>query len=119
MSPDDAAYAALNLRPGARWAEVTDQWRHLVKLYHPDRNPLLGSHEHRRLLEVNAAYEHLKAVAGRPPADGRVVVEGPPGDRREAWERVWDVATWPSWLPGIASATMVRGPSDRRGVVES
>lgn len=118
MTPDDAAaYAALNLPPGAALPAVTDAWRHLVKLYHPDLNPLLGAHERRRLLEVNAAYERLRALP-RAAADGRVALEGPPVTRSRAWEQVWDVRSWPAWVPGVSGASAVKGTCDRRAAVE-
>ena len=120
MTPADiAAYTALNLRPGADWGDVTASYRHLVKLYHPDHNPLLGSHEQRRLLEINAAYEHLRSVHSRiVPENGRVVLEAAPAPaRREAWERVWDARTWSTWIPGVTNATAVKGMSDRRATV--
>src|SRR6266498_3548496 len=117
MTPSDsAAYAALDLEPGAPWHEVQEAWRRLVKRHHPDHHPATDG---KRLQEVNAAYAHLRAFAARVPPDGRVAVEQrADGVRARTWERAFDLRTWPRWMPGVTAASPIVGMSDRRGTVE-
>lgn len=55
MSGEEAAFAALGLRPGAGRAEVNEAYRRLIKIHHPDRNGGDG----RRAAEINRAYTLL------------------------------------------------------------
>jgi DnaJ-like protein len=117
MSPaETAAYAVLDLEPGAPFPDVIAAWRRLVKRHHPDRNP----HEDgTRLREVNAAYAHLQQWVRRVPPDGVVSVQRLVGARRaEAWERAFDTSRWPNWMPGVTSTSAILGMSDRRATIE-
>ena len=60
MSDDD--WRVLGLEPGASAAEARERWLDLVKQLHPDRHgdPAAA----RRLAEVNAAYDRLRATFG-------------------------------------------------------
>ena len=114
MTPADAAaYAALDLAPGAPWASVHAAWRGIVKLHHPDRN-LTG--DPRRLQEANAAYSHLcrrLAIVHHEP--GRLVCRRrSPLDRRALWDLVWNTPTWGAWMPGVQHVERVSGVCDQR-----
>lgn len=62
MEPDASAYHALGLAPGADAAAVEKAYRHLIKLYHPDRGGDPG-----RAAEINSAYQQLRWRFGMQP----------------------------------------------------
>ena len=59
MSTLDDPYAILGVDPGAGGAELTAAYREQAKRWHPDRNG--GAESQRRMAEVNAAYDLLRA----------------------------------------------------------
>jgi hypothetical protein len=114
MTPADAAaYAALDLAPGAPWASVHAAWRGIVKLHHPDTN---RAGDHRRLQEANAAYSHLSrrlAIVDAEP--GRLVCRRrSPLARRALWDLLWDTPRWGSWMPGVQHVEKIAGVCDQR-----
>jgi len=114
MTPADAAaYAALELAPGASWPDVHAAWRGLVKRHHPDTN---AGGDSRRLQEANAAYSHLcRRLAIVDAAPGRVACRRRmPYGRRAVWDLLWRVDAWGSWMPGIHHAQRVAGGCDQR-----
>ncbi|MCI0371094.1 MAG: DnaJ domain-containing protein [candidate division NC10 bacterium] len=61
--PEEDPYAVLGLEPGASREEVKAAYRRLVAQYHPDKVTHLGKEfqdlAHRRLLQIQRAYQHL------------------------------------------------------------
>jgi hypothetical protein len=117
MTPADAAaYAALDLAPGAPWASVHAAWRGIVKRHHPDTN---RAGNPRRLQEANAAYSHLSrrlAIVDQEP--GRIVCRRrSPLARRAIWDLLWNTARWGAWMPGVQHVERIAGVCDqRRGI---
>jgi hypothetical protein len=68
VSVVDDPYAILGVDPGAAQAELTAAYREQAKRWHPDRNG--GAESERRMAQVNAAYDLLRAgwspVSGTP-----------------------------------------------------
>src|SRR3954452_25083298 len=65
-------FAILGLAPGADEREVLAAYRDLAKQWHPDRGG--GERAQRRMAEINAAYDLLRAAAAQvaaPPAPPR------------------------------------------------
>jgi len=66
----DQSYAALGLKPSATAQEIKRAYRKLVSQYHPDKLVSRGLPEEmmemskRRVREINAAYDKLKAARG-------------------------------------------------------
>lgn len=60
---EEDPYAVLGLEPGASREEVKAAFRRLVAQYHPDKVSHLGKEfqdlAHRRLIEIQRAYQHL------------------------------------------------------------
>lgn len=60
---EEDPYAVLGLEPGASREEVKVAYRRLVAQYHPDKVTHLGKEfqelAHRRLLQIQRAYQHL------------------------------------------------------------
>ena len=78
-------YAVLDLGNGASLEEVKSAHRRLVKMWHPDcfpHDPLLQSQGLRRVQEINAAYDLLKAAA---PA------LAPARSHRGKWDNLYSV----------------------------
>src|SRR3954451_16916291 len=121
-------FAILGLAPGADEREVLAAYRDLAKQWHPDRGG--GERAERRMAEINAAYDILRAAAAqaaerpagakpRPAARGRgawlgAAVRGALGpellvalERGEAVRLVTPVSTW-------ASPRAVLAVTDRR-----
>ena len=117
MTPADAAaYAALDLAPGAPWASVHAAWRGIVKRHHPDTN---RTGDPRRLQEANAAYSHLSrrlAIVDQEP--GRLACRRrSPLERRALWDLLWDTPRWGEWMPGVQHVERIAGVCDqRRGI---
>jgi DnaJ domain len=59
-------YAVLGVRPGSSEREVAAAYKDLAKRFHPDRGG--GAEGERRMREINAAYEELRAPGPQPPA---------------------------------------------------
>jgi len=58
----------LGLKPGASQEEVTQAYRDLANVWHPDRfggNPRLQKKAEEKIKELNAAYEYIKSFYGR------------------------------------------------------
>lgn len=77
----------LGLQPGASEQAVKEAYRDLVKVWHPDRfgtDARLREKAHKKLTEVNAAYEHLRNYrpsdpsAARPPQPNPAASASPP-----------------------------------------
>jgi hypothetical protein len=116
-------HAVLGLRPDATADEVAVAYRALAKRWHPDRGG--GEHAERRMAEINAAYDLLRAAAwterhrgrARPPGRGAWLA---PAIRRalghellgvvEPRENVWLVTPTTTW----ASPQALLAASDRR-----
>jgi uncharacterized protein YndB with AHSA1/START domain len=113
MTPADAAaYAALELPPGAGWPAVHRSWRRLMKRHHPDAGAATGL-DARRVREANAAYSHLRArvsVEGGTVSRSRHVA----GTRSDVWDALWDARSWPAWVPGLRVVDAANGGGDRR-----
>jgi hypothetical protein len=120
-------HAVLGLQPGATPERVALTYRELAKRWHPDRGG--GEEAERRMAEINAAYDLLRAAAWnqwhdpRPTAAARPVGRGawlPPAIRRALGhellgvlvpsERVWLVTPATTW----ASPQALLAASDRR-----
>jgi hypothetical protein len=76
-------FAVLGVAPGADEREVLAAYRELAKQWHPDRGG--GERAERRMAEINAAYDLLRAAAAQaaappPPAHARQAAHG-----RGAW----------------------------------
>jgi curved DNA-binding protein CbpA len=54
----------LGLEPGASWDKISEAYRSLAQMYHPDKVAGLAPEFHeiaeRRMKEINAAYQLLK-----------------------------------------------------------
>jgi hypothetical protein len=76
-------FAVLGVAPGADEREVLGAYRDLAKQWHPDRGG--GERAARRMAEINAAYDLLRAAATQstaPPASPRA---GPAARDRGGW----------------------------------
>ncbi|MGH7376159.1 MAG: DnaJ domain-containing protein [Candidatus Methylomirabilales bacterium] len=66
---EEDPYAVLGLEPGASREEVKVAYRRLVAQYHPDKVTHLGKEfqdlAHRRLLQIQRAYQHLSGHSRR------------------------------------------------------
>lgn len=112
MTPADAAaYAALDLAPGAEWRAVREAWRQLVKRHHPDGGAR-SAEDLRRLLAINAAYAHLRGRAH--PSHSVARRRRGSAARGAVWEAVWQAEAWPLWMPGVRTARTVASGADRR-----
>jgi hypothetical protein len=69
VSTLDDPYAILGVDPGAGGAELTAAYREQAKRWHPDRNG--GAESQRRMADVNAAYDLLRAGFGPQPTSAR------------------------------------------------
>ena len=69
----DDAYALLGVSPGASLEEVTQAYRALVQIYHPDRYadapPRVQEEANKRMQALNAAYDELRRSTRRTAAD--------------------------------------------------
>jgi len=119
-------YAVLELPPGAAPEQVAASYRELAKRWHPDRGA--GPEAERRMAEINAAYDLLRAAAWRQRRDS--VHAAPRTPARGAWlapairralghellrvvdpdENVWLVTPATTW----ASPEALLAASDRR-----
>jgi hypothetical protein len=94
----DEAYRVLDLSPGASEGEVTDAYRLLAKVWHPDRlgdDPSARAKAQERLTAINAARGALRA-AGYPPA--------PTGAARSRPQPATPTASPPATPPTAGSA---------------
>jgi len=60
----DRCIEMLGLKPGASREEVTQAYRDLVNVWHPDRfagNPRLQKKAEEKIKGINAAYEYIKS----------------------------------------------------------
>jgi hypothetical protein len=71
-------YSILGVREGAAASEIAAAYRAQAKRWHPDRGG--GAEAERRMAEINAAYDLLRAQAAHGPA---------PGPRRRAGRGGW------------------------------
>jgi len=58
----------LGLKPGASQEEVTQAYRDLANVWHPDRfvgNPRLQKKAEEKTKEINAAYQYIKSFYGK------------------------------------------------------
>ena len=61
----DKCIEMLGLKPGASQDEVTQAYRDLVNVWHPDRfadNQRLRKKAEEKLKEINASYEYIKSI---------------------------------------------------------
>jgi len=65
----DDPYAVLGVTPGADPSELAAAYRSQAKRWHPDRNG--DAESERRMAQVNAAYDLLRAGGGPPPPSAR------------------------------------------------
>jgi hypothetical protein len=98
---DLEAFRILGVPAGSSIDEIRDEYRDLVRAWHPDRfgdDPRLREKAERRLQAINAAYEHLETrPAGHVSPTDAVDVEppdpatGPRSDAeaRPAWDPLW------------------------------
>ena len=120
-------YAVLGVEPGATPDQIAETFRELAKRWHPDRGG--GREAERRMADINAAYDLLRAAAWTQRNDDRPArVRRPP--TRGAWlapairralghellaaldprENVWLVTPATTW----ASPQALLAASDRR-----
>ena len=120
-------HSVLGLDPGASLDQATASYRELAKRWHPDRGG--GREAERRMADINAAYDLLRAAAwarrndGRPERSRRPVTRGAwlaPAIRRalghellaalDPHENIWLVTPATTW----ASPQALLAASDRR-----
>ena len=77
----DDPYAVLGVKPGAPPSELSAAYRSQAKRWHPDRNG--DAESARRMAQVNAAYDLLRAGGGAPPPSARPEAGAAAG--RGAW----------------------------------
>jgi hypothetical protein len=77
----DDPYSVLGVKPGAAPSELAAAYRSQAKRWHPDRNG--NAESERRMAQVNAAYDLLRAGGGPPPPSARPQTSAPSG--RGAW----------------------------------
>jgi hypothetical protein len=77
----DDPYAVLGVTPGAPPSELAAAYRSQAKRWHPDRNG--DAESERRMAQVNAAYDLLRAGGGPPPPSARPEAKAAAG--RGAW----------------------------------
>jgi hypothetical protein len=77
----DDPYAVLGVKPGVPPDELAAAYRSQAKRWHPDHNP--DEESVRRMAQVNAAYDLLRA-GGESPAPPRAPVKGVPNAVRRA-----------------------------------
>ncbi len=69
--PSPAHYEALGVSPNATRAQITEAYRNLVQIYHPDRHvdspPHVRDEADRRMKELNEAYAILRQIAPNSP----------------------------------------------------
>ncbi len=87
-------YLILGVRPGTPEREVAAAYRELAKRWHPDRGT--GEERDRRMAEINAAYDLLRAAAQveRAAAPGSSATATRPADERTRTRRRRG-----AWLP--------------------
>ncbi len=64
----ERCFGILGLKPGASQEELTQAYRDLANVWHPDRfagNPRLQKKAEERIKEINAAYEYIKSFYGK------------------------------------------------------
>jgi curved DNA-binding protein CbpA len=94
-------YAVLGVRPGSSEQEVAAAYKELAKKWHPDRGA--GQEGERRMMEINVAYDALRAadLHGDAGPEARVAGSPRPG--------VPDIPPEPgSWLPDRARRALGR-----------
>jgi len=77
----DDPYAVLGVEPGAAPDELAAAYRSQAKRWHPDRNT--GEESERRMAQVNAAYDLLRAGGGAVAPSARPDAAAPRG--RGSW----------------------------------
>ena len=77
----DDPYAVLGVEPGARPDQVATAYREQAKRWHPDRNE--DAESERRMAQVNAAYDLLRAGGGAVAPSARPERAQPAG--RGSW----------------------------------
>jgi hypothetical protein len=108
-----AHYAALGLSPGAGEEEVRAAYRHLVKLYHPDKNTSPDAEA--RYRQIRAAYEALKGSTVFPNLnpDPKPVWQTPP-----SWEHAPSSHSSPFSSRSSASSQPSAGGQGWRFVID-
>jgi hypothetical protein len=89
MDPSRNAYATLELSPSASPAEVREQYKRLVRRWHPDQfvdDPQGQADAARQMRQINVAYALIQEATARedrpvPPASSPA---GSPGEQRGA-----------------------------------
>ncbi len=64
----DRCFGMLGLKPGASQEEVTQAYRDLANVWHPDRftgNPRLQRKAEEKIKEINSAYQCIKSFYGK------------------------------------------------------
>jgi hypothetical protein len=77
----DDPYTVLGVKPGAPPSELAAAYRSQAKRWHPDRNA--DAESARRMAQVNAAYDLLRAGGERPAPSARPAPAA--GEGRGAW----------------------------------
>jgi hypothetical protein len=102
-------YAVLGVRPGSPESEILAAYREQAKRWHPDRAS--GAEAERRMAEVNAAYDLVRAAARR---EGRTAApRRPPAPARAAGRGSWLIpalrlALGPELLDSLSEGEDVR-----------
>jgi hypothetical protein len=76
-------YAVLGVAPDAGERDVTAAYRELAKRWHPDRGA--GAERERRMAEINAAYDLLRAAGEQARRRPRPAPAAPGRRRRGGW----------------------------------
>jgi DnaJ-like protein len=76
-------YAVLGVAPDAPERDVTAAYRELAKRWHPDRGA--GAERERRMAEINAAYDLLRAAGEHARRRPRPAPAAPGWRRRGGW----------------------------------
>ena len=80
-------YAVLGVRPGSAEKEVAAAYREQAKRWHPDRGA--GEEAERRMAEINAAYDLVRAASQHEASAGPPAPGDPTPQRRAAGKGGW------------------------------
>jgi hypothetical protein len=119
IDPVAHAYATIGLRPGASARELKQQYKRLVKTWHPDRwasDPVSQAEAAQKMRAINAAYatlHRLQTAAQGPPASPPASSHANPADHwsashrsmtREELDAIVDAIGNDSYVSGVLRA---------------
>ena len=118
ISPVDP-YSVLGIREGLSAADVAAAYRRQAKRWHPDRGG--GAEAERKMAEINAAYDLLRAQAAHPPARRRRAGRGswlPDAVRRALGPELLDALTDAEAVQLVTPASTWASPRSVLAVTE-